>query len=83
VAVWLPAMADRQRRMVAERNMTDPAAALSVGELLETPFHLIGTIGEMAGQLRASRERWGFSYITVHAPFMEAFAPVIGRLRAR
>ena len=77
------AMADRQRRMAAERNVTDPAAVLSASELLETPFHLIGTIDEIAGQLRASRERWGFSYITVHAPFMEALAPVIGRLRAR
>lgn len=52
---------------------------------LRFSFNIFGltTRQAFAGQLRASRERWGFSYITVHAPFMEAFAPVIGRLRAR
>jgi len=48
--------------------------------MLETPFVLIGT-DEIAAQLRRSRERWGFSYITVHEPFMPVFAPVIKRLR--
>jgi hypothetical protein len=28
-----------------------------------------------------SRDRWGFSYITVHEPYMPALAPVIERLR--
>jgi len=70
------------RRWAAERNVTDPAALLSVDELLETPFHLIGTAAEIAAQLRASRERWGFSYITVHEPFMPMLAPVIEHLRA-
>ena len=36
---------------------------------------------EMADQMRRNRERWGFSYYTVHGPFREAFAPVIERLR--
>lgn len=49
------------------------------GEVLDTPFLLIGTIDEIADQLR---ERYGFSFITVHEPFMHAFAPVIGRLRS-
>jgi probable F420-dependent oxidoreductase len=77
------ALAAQHRHWAAERNVTDPAAVLSADELLETPFHLIGTSDEIAGQLRASRDRWGFSYITVHAPFMPTFAPVIERLRAR
>jgi hypothetical protein len=29
------------------------------------------------------RERYGFSYITVHDPFMDAFAPVIEQLRGQ
>jgi probable F420-dependent oxidoreductase len=70
------------RRWAAERNVTDPAALLSVDEVLETPFCLIGTVAEIAGQLRASRERWGFSYITVHEPFMPMLGPVIEHLRA-
>jgi hypothetical protein len=31
--------------------------------------------------VRALRERFGFSYLTVLEPFMEAFAPVMERLR--
>jgi probable F420-dependent oxidoreductase len=55
---------------------------LTVDEALETPYLLIGTADEIASQLRRTRERWGFSFVTVHEPFMQAFAPVIERLRA-
>jgi len=61
---------------------TDDRAILSVEDLLETPFLLLGTPAEIADQLRRSRERWGYSYITVHEPYMREFAPVIERLRA-
>ncbi|MGH4024695.1 MAG: LLM class F420-dependent oxidoreductase [Pseudonocardiaceae bacterium] len=54
---------------------------LTVEEGLETPFLLIGTAEEMAGQLHDHRERYGFSYLTVHEPFRETFAPVIELLR--
>jgi probable F420-dependent oxidoreductase len=60
---------------------TDPRAVPTVDELLETPYVLIGTPDEIAAQLRRSRERWGFSYVTVHEPYMRVFAPVIERLR--
>jgi alkanesulfonate monooxygenase SsuD/methylene tetrahydromethanopterin reductase-like flavin-dependent oxidoreductase (luciferase family) len=36
---------------------------MTVDEALETPLLLIGTPAQMAEQLRASRERYGFSYI--------------------
>jgi probable F420-dependent oxidoreductase len=64
------------RDMVAER-----LPYLTVDELLETPFVLIGTEQEIAGQLIERRERYGFSYITVHEPYMATFGPVIERLR--
>jgi probable F420-dependent oxidoreductase len=64
------------RRLAAER-LPD----FTVDELLETPFALIGTVDEIAGQLRERRERFGFSFITVHEPYMTAFGPVIERLR--
>jgi probable F420-dependent oxidoreductase len=60
---------------LAEQDVMTPEQAL------ETPFLLIGTVDEIAGQLRCSRERWGFSFITVHEPYMPAFAQVIERLR--
>jgi hypothetical protein len=75
-------MVSDHRRWAAERNVTDPGAVLSVDEVLETPFYRIGPAAEIAGQLRASRERWGFSCITVHEPFMPMLAPVIDHLRA-
>ncbi|WP_067825080.1 LLM class F420-dependent oxidoreductase [Actinomadura kijaniata] len=54
---------------------------LSVEEVLETPYLLIGTVEQMAERLRENRERYGFTYITVQGPFLDAFAPVIGHLR--
>lgn len=59
----------------------DESAVLTADEALETPFLLIGTLDEIAAQLRRGRERWGYTYITVHEPYMRTFAPVIERLR--
>ena len=70
------------RRHFEALGATDDRAVLSVEEALETPFLLIGTADEIAAQLERSRERWGYSYITVHEPYRHAFAPVIERLRS-
>ncbi|MFE6161254.1 LLM class F420-dependent oxidoreductase [Streptomyces sp. NPDC056486] len=48
---------------------------------LALPLLLIGTVRQIADQLRAQRERYGFSYITVLEPYLEAFGPVIEELR--
>lgn len=55
---------------------------MTAEELLDTPFVLIGTVEQMAEQVLRNRERFGFTYYTVHGPYMEAFAPVIERVRA-
>jgi hypothetical protein len=55
---------------------------MTVEEILDTPFLLIGTVEQMAEQILRDRERFGFTYYTVHGPFMDAFAPVIERVRA-
>ena len=73
-----------EHRAAAEKaGVTDERAVLSAGQALETPYLLIGTADEIAAQLRRARERWGYSYITVHEPYMRAFAPVIERLRGQ
>ena len=73
-----------EHREAAEKaGVTDERAVLTVEEALETPYLLIGTVDEIAAQLRRSRERWGFSYVTVHEPYMREFAPVIERLRGQ
>ena len=73
-----------EHRAAAEKaGVTDARAVLTPDEALETPYLLIGTVDEMAAQLQRTRERWGYSYITVHEPYMRAFAPVIERLRGQ
>ena len=69
------------RRNSEAALVADQRAVPTVDELLETPYVLIGTPDEIAAQLRRSRERWGFSYVTVHEPYMRELVPVIERLR--
>lgn len=54
---------------------------MSVEELLDTPFALIGTVERMADQVLRNRDRYGFTYYTVHGPYLEAFAPALERVR--
>lgn len=70
----------------------DPAAALrplltrqpqlTVDQALELPLVLAGSLEEIVGQVRAARERYGFTYFTVLEPNMEPFGKVIEALRA-
>lgn len=53
----------------------------SADELGELPVLLVGTAEQIADRLRAQRERFGFTYITVLEKDMTAFADVIERLR--
>ena len=74
-------LAEHRRRAEAAGS-TDERALLTVEQALATPYLLIGTDEQIAAQLTRTRERWGYSYITVHQPYLRAFAPVIERLRA-
>jgi probable F420-dependent oxidoreductase len=70
------------RRAAAAELLGRFPGEMTVDEALETPFLLIGTPAQMAEQLRESRERYGFSYVTVHDPYYEAFEPVVELLRS-
>ena len=72
----------RDRHAAAEKLIAEAGLNLSPAEALETPFLLIGSASDIAPQLRERRDRYGFSYITVHEPNMETLAPVIGQLRS-
>ena len=61
----------------AERFIAEHSPDLSVDQLLSAPVVLIGTIEQIAGQLRERRDRYGISYFCVHEPSLEDFAPVI------
>jgi probable F420-dependent oxidoreductase len=70
------------RRAVAAELAEQFGPGMSAADILQTPFLLIGTVDEIAAQVIAGRERYGFTYYTVHGPYAEEFAPVIERVRA-
>jgi probable F420-dependent oxidoreductase len=74
-------MVTDDRRGAAETFLADRDAGLTVDELLEAPVVLIGTVEQIAEQLWERRERYGFTYICVHEPYLEEFGQVIGELR--
>jgi probable F420-dependent oxidoreductase len=72
---------DRRREAAAELQKS--WRELSVEEILEAPFALIGTVDEMVEALHARRERWGLSYFVTFEPYLEAFAPIVSRLTGK
>ncbi|NUT28368.1 MAG: LLM class F420-dependent oxidoreductase [Streptomyces sp.] len=68
-------------REAAVQPLMERVPYLTPGQVLELPIGLVGSVAEMAGQVLAQRERYGFTYLTVLEPSMEAFAPVMARLR--
>lgn len=56
---------------------------LPVEAIEATPFALIGTPAQIVEDLRARRDRWGFSYVIVGAEDVDSFAPVVAELAGR
>jgi probable F420-dependent oxidoreductase len=67
----------------AVRPLVERVSDLTVAQALELPLVLAGTLEEITAKVLAQRERYGFSYLTVLEPYMEAFAPVVAALRGR
>jgi probable F420-dependent oxidoreductase len=57
-----------------------PVLGLTPEQLAASPTALVGSTGELADILRERRERFGFSYVVVHEPELQAFAPVVAEL---
>ncbi|CQR65278.1 LLM class F420-dependent oxidoreductase [Streptomyces leeuwenhoekii] len=68
-------------REAAVRPFLELVPHLTAAQVLELPIVLVGTVEEITAQVRAQRERYGFTYLTVLEPCMEAFAPVMAALR--
>ncbi|WP_326776884.1 LLM class F420-dependent oxidoreductase [Streptomyces sp. NBC_01445] len=68
-------------RRAAIRPVLEHIPQFTQDEALELPLLLVGTVREIADQVRAQRDRYGFTYLTVLEPYMEAFGPVIEELR--
>ncbi|KZB85256.1 5,10-methylene tetrahydromethanopterin reductase [Amycolatopsis regifaucium] len=72
---------DRQTGLEQVRHSLK--GSLTVEQLAEVPTALIGTPEQIAEQILAHRERFGFTYFTVLEHNMESFARVIEVLRDR
>jgi probable F420-dependent oxidoreductase len=46
----------------------------------DSPFALVGPADKLVADLQERRERWGFSYVIVGQPDIDAFAPVVSAL---
>jgi len=66
-------------RAAALEEVVGRIEGLSIEDARAAPFLVIGSPEEIAEHLIDCRERWGISYFTVRE--LEAFAPVIERLR--
>ncbi|MFF7353616.1 MULTISPECIES: LLM class F420-dependent oxidoreductase [Streptomyces] len=63
------------------KPLLERQSQLTVDDALALPIVLAGPLEDVVARVRAQRERFGFSYLTVLEPYMEAFAPVMERLR--
>jgi probable F420-dependent oxidoreductase len=57
-----------------------PQFGLTPEQVGEVPMVLAGPVEEICDLLHARRERYGFSYISVHAHELDAMAPIVARL---
>jgi probable F420-dependent oxidoreductase len=67
-------------REAAIHDLIGQVTGLTAEDARNTPFLAIGTHDEIARHLLECRQRWGISYFSVRD--LEAFAPVIARLRS-
>ncbi|MFT3855722.1 MAG: TIGR03621 family F420-dependent LLM class oxidoreductase [Ilumatobacteraceae bacterium] len=51
-----------------------------VDEVLRSPLVLVGSAAEIADEVLARRERWGYSYVCLPQDQAHAFAPIVRRL---
>src|SRR5215471_2247371 len=69
-----------QPRAAAEAAIAQLGVGLTVDEMLESPYYLIGTVAYMVDRLQELRHLYGVSYILFFPEYTDAFAPVIARL---
>jgi probable F420-dependent oxidoreductase len=53
----------------------------TASQIWESPGTLVGSVDAILEQLHARREQYGITYYVVHGRVMDAFAPVLARLR--
>jgi probable F420-dependent oxidoreductase len=75
------AVTDRPRDAAREViEMFGAAGAITPEELLASPQALIGSEEAIVEKIERNRDEYGVSHLTVFAPAMEPFAPIVARL---
>ncbi|GAB3439211.1 TIGR03621 family F420-dependent LLM class oxidoreductase [Streptomonospora sediminis] len=72
---------DDAEKTAAEIAPSAPPGLGTSRDVLDSPYMLVGTAAEIAAELLAGRERYGFSYINTHGHYCDALAEVIPVLR--
>jgi probable F420-dependent oxidoreductase len=67
-------------REAAARRWLAQVPDLDLDRFLAAPAVLVGSVDEIADQVRRWRDRFGFTYLVVHEPWMATFGPVIEAL---
>jgi uncharacterized protein YqfA (UPF0365 family) len=62
------------------KSASDVALDLSIDQILESPYLLIGTVDQMVTELIARRQRYGISYVAVFGDSVAPFCQVVSRL---
>ncbi|MFZ3375360.1 MAG: hypothetical protein WA183_07385, partial [Chthoniobacterales bacterium] len=60
-----------------------PSMGFEPGDVLEMPHFLIGTIEQIEADLKARRDRYGFSDVIVPGDAADSLAPIVERLAGR
>ena len=68
-------------RRAALADLRRFAPEMSVDEIGELPTLLVGSVRQIADQVVEMRERFGITYVTVLERSLDAFAPVLERLK--
>ncbi|MGB6058858.1 MAG: LLM class flavin-dependent oxidoreductase, partial [Microthrixaceae bacterium] len=76
---WL-AVAEITDDPAALAEMLAPAFGAQPDDLLDSPMVMIGSIDQLAEQIQARRERWGYSYHVIPGDAAISFAPLIARM---
>jgi hypothetical protein len=77
--VQLVEITDEPERALAEQA---ERLGMSVGELRQVPFVLVGTADEIVAAVRAHHERWGITRYAVRRPALDLLGPLLPRLAA-
>ncbi len=69
--------------VVAGELIDGPLAPLTVEEVLETPYMMIGPVESLIEKIEAGRERWGISHYTFRSASLVDAAPIVEALAGK